>query len=120
MQFRLRTLFILVAVCAIPLVAWTLLPHPRSFWLGYSSDRQHAFEQIEIGKPKQHAIDLLGEPRSTTTYFSREIAYRESDFKPAEIANCHEFVVWNNGGNWFYCIGVGDDGMIVLKADGHS
>jgi len=113
-------LFILVAVCAIPLVALSLLPHPRSFWLGYDSGRQYAFNEIEIGQPKQHAIELLGEPRSTTTYFSREIAYRESEFQPADIAICHEFIVWNNGGNWFYCVGVDENGIIVLKAEGNS
>lgn len=120
MQFRLRTLFILVAVGAIPLVVFPLLPHPRSFWLGYEGKRQHAFNKIEIGQSRQHAVELLGDPRSTTGNFPREIAYRESEFKPAEVARCREFIVWNNGGNWFYCIGVDEDGIVVLKAEGHS
>ena len=120
MQFKLRTFFILVAVCTIPLVALSLLPHPRSFWLGYDGKRQQAFSRIEIGEPKQHAFELLGEPRGASTYFSREISYRESEFKPSVIAKCRKFYVWNNGWNWFYCVGVDEDGIIVLKADGNS
>jgi hypothetical protein len=94
MQFKLRTLFILITACAMLIAASSLLPHPRSFWMGYDSKSQQAFDQIEAGQPKERALKLLGEPRATSPSFSREIAYCESDFKPAEIAQCCEFVVW--------------------------
>jgi outer membrane protein assembly factor BamE (lipoprotein component of BamABCDE complex) len=120
MQFKLRTLFILITACAMLIAASSLLPHPRSFWMGYDSKSQQAFDQIEAGQPKERALKLLGEPRATSPSFSREIAYCESDFKPAEIAQCCEFVVWSNGSNWFYCIGIDKNGIIVLKAQGNS
>ena len=120
MQFRLRTLFILVSLATIPLVALALLPHPRSFWLVYEGRRQFAYEQISVGATRQEAIELLGQPRSTESYFSREIAYRKSEFKSDELEACVEFSVWNNGGNWFYCLGFDDNGKVVLKAEGNS
>lgn len=120
MQIRLRTLFILIALATIPLVFIALLPHPRSVWLGYEHQRQRAYEKIIIGEHKTLALELLGEPLSTETFFSREISYRESEFPAEDIAKCVEFIVWRNGGNWFYCVGIDDNGRIVLKSDGHS
>ena len=121
MQFRLSTLFAIVAVSAFAIAVVALvLPGPRSVLMGYELSRQRAYEQIETGNPIEYAIKLLGEPRSRESYFSRELTGYENEIPIADLEKCVEFLTWNNGGNWFYCVGVDKNGIIVLKADGHS
>ena len=121
MQFRLRTLFFIVAATAI-LTALVMLiaPGPRSPLMGFKRSMQRTYDEIEAGEPKTKLVDLFGEPWSTESDFSRAIDYRQSDFSTEELSRCVEFVTWMNGGNWFYCFGIDENDKIVLKADGHS
>ena len=104
----------------MPIAILQLLPHPRSFWLGYEHKRQQKFEEIQVGDGKEEVIELLGPPYGMGPLFSREIAHRETEFSLAELNHCVEFIFWNNGSNWFYCIGFDENGIVVLKADGNS
>lgn len=88
--------------------------------MGFKKQRQAEYNQIKVGDTKQSAFDRLGEPRTVEPYFSRPISYCEHDFPPADVAKCVEFITWANGGNWFYCIGVDEEGTVILKAQGHS
>ena len=121
MQFRLRTLFVILTLAAVTIsLLAIILPGPRSLLMGYERVRQRQFDDIEIGEPIATAIKILGEPIRKEKDFSREIAYRENDFDQKTLSKCVVFLVWRNGGNWFYCIGVDDAGKIVVKADGNS
>jgi hypothetical protein len=93
---------------------------PCSVLMGFDYSMQRAFNEIEMGEPKKRLYELFGDPWSTEPDFSPAIAYRESDFTPEKLSQCIEFVTWVNGGNWFYCFGIDENGKIVLKADGHS
>lgn len=121
MQFRLSTLLLTVAISAV-LVAGVaiVLPGPRSIWMGYKPQRHRQYQKIQIGQNIQSAIDLLGEPISRETYFSRQLSAFKEDVPTVELAKCVEFLTWNNGGNWFYCVGIDQDDKITIKIDGHS
>ena len=110
------TAFVVVGYLAYVYV----LPGAKSPLMGYDHSRQRTFDEFEIGEPKSRLLELFGEPRSIETYFSREIAYRESDFAAEDLTKCVEYVTFDNGGNWFYCFGIDENGKTVLKADGHS
>ena len=107
-----------VAILIVPLEF--VVRGPRSVLLGYDYSRQQTFDEMEIGESKKVLLEHFGEPWSTESYFSRAIGYRESDFSAADLGKCVEFVTWINGGNWFYCFGIDENGKIVVKADGHS
>ena len=97
-----------------------VLPGAKSPLMGYDKSLQRAFDEFVVGEHKTRLLELFGEPRSVESYFSREIAYRESDFSAEDLSKCVEYVTFNNGGNWFYCFGIDENGKTVLKADGHS
>jgi hypothetical protein len=121
MQFRLRTLLLIVATIAVLIVPLEIvLRGPRSVLMGFDRSMQRTYDQIEIGESYTQLHEFFGEPRSTESYFSPAIAYRESEFSPTDLSKCVKFVTWNNGGNWFYCFGIDENGKIVLKADGNS
>ena len=121
MQFRLRTLFIAVALGAVFLFPLEfVLRGPRSVLMGYDYSMQQAFDQIKIGESKQQLYERFGDPWASESNFPRAIGDRESDFTTTELGKCVEYVTWINGGNWFYCFGIDENGKIVLKADGHS
>ena len=121
MKFRLSTLLIVVAIAAIMIVPVEfVLRGPRSVLMGFDRSMQRAFDAIKLGTDESELHKRFGEPWSSETYFSRAISYRESEFSANEIDGCKAFVTWINGGNWFYCFGIDENGKIVLKADGHS
>jgi hypothetical protein len=121
MKFRLSTLLIVVAISAIIIVPVEfVLRGPRSVLMGFDRSMQRTFDEIELGTHEFELREQFGEPLSTENYFSRAISYRESDFSANELSGCKTFVTWINGGNWFYCFGIDENGKIVLKADGHS
>lgn len=121
MKFRLRTLLFAVAIAGIMIVPIEfLLRGPRSVLLGFDRSMQSAFEKIEIGTHESNLRETFGEPQSSEPFFSRAINYRESEFSADELKKCTKFLTWLNGGNWFYCFGIDENGNIVLKADGHS
>ena len=97
-----------------------VLPGPKSPLMGYDKSLQKTFDEFVVGDPKSRLLELFGEPISVESYFSRAIAYRESDFAAKDRARCVEYLTFNNGGNWFYCFGIDKNGKTVLKADGHS
>ena len=121
MRVRIRTLLMTVAAIAFLIVPLEfVLRGPRSVLLGYDYSKQQIFEQIEIGESKQKLHEYFGEPWTTESSFSRAIGYRKSEFSSTDFEKCVEYVTWKNGGNWFYCFGIDENGNIVLKADGHS
>ena len=97
-----------------------VLPGPKSPLMGYDHALQRTFDEFVIGQSRTRLLELFGEPHSIESYFSREIAYRESDFAAQDLAKCVEYVIFKNGGNWFYCFGIDENCRTVLKADGHS
>jgi len=97
-----------------------VVPGPKSPLMGYDPSMQKTFDELVLGEPKTQLLELFGEPCSVASYFSREVAYRESNFAAADLAKCVEYVTFNNGFNWFYCFGIDENGKTVLKADGHS
>ena len=88
--------------------------------MGYDHSRQKIFDEVEIGESRNRLLELFGEPRSIEANYADEIGYRQSDFSPAELAKCVEYVTFINGSNWYYCFGIDEKGKTVLKADGHS
>lgn len=121
MKFRLSTLFIVVAFAVVVIVPAEFLSRgPRSVLMGFDRSLQNAFDNVEIGTHESKLHEQFGEPWSTKTHFSRAISFRESDFTVDDLDTCAKFVTWINGGNWFYCFGVDENGKVVLKAEGHS
>lgn len=121
---KLNMKMLLVFVVLIGLLTFPaefLLRGPKSiFWMGFQSRHHANFEKLRSGDSIKQAIRLLGKPIAEYKYFPREIDYRENDFSADELKKCSYFLVWINGGNWFYCVGIDQNGRIVLKAGGHS
>ena len=122
MQFSKSCLLVLAAALLIMsyLAYVYVLPGPKSPLMGFDRSMQTTFDEFPVGESKTRLLEVFGEPRSAESYFSREIGYRESDFITEDLTKCVEFVTFDNGGNWFYCFGIDENGRIVLKADGHS
>ena len=97
-----------------------ILPGPKSPLMGYQYSQQQTFSAIEIGASKTQLLKLLGEPLHIQKNFSREIMHQKSNFTSEHLAQCIEYITFNNGGNWFYCFGIDKNGIVILKADGHS
>ena len=120
MRFRLRTLMMTVAAIAILIVFVPVgLRQARSVLLGYDYSMQRNFDELEVGDSLQTAHKHFGEPWAIETAFPRIIGYRESDFPAADLGHCIEFVTWNNGINCYYCLGIDENGKIVLKVRGN-
>ena len=117
MRFKLRTLLIVIAILPLPFLIW---PAFVNWAFSFDTAMDRHYHQIECGQSCESAIALLGEPYETTDYFSRALATYESDFSTADVAKCNQFMAWRNGANWFYSIGIDKDGVIVIKAQGHS
>ena len=121
MKFRLSTLLIVVAIAPVMIVPVEfVLRGPRSVLIGFDYSMQNTFDSTKVGTHESKLHEQFGEPWSSEPYFSRAISYRESDFAADDLDACAKFVTWMNGGNWFYCFGIDENGKIVLKADGHS
>lgn len=97
-----------------------VLPGPQSPLMGFDRSTQAAFDEFAVGESKMRLLKVFGEPCSVESCFFREIGYRKSEFTAEDLAKCVEYVTFNNGGNWFYCFGIDENGRVVLKADGHS
>ena len=117
MQSRLRTLFAMMAFVAAALILPRML---GNYLMGFDSSMQDSYNQIQVGDQASVAIQLLGLPVSTDPHFPRALSSYESDFPLTERSKCVKFMFWQNGGNWFYGVGVDSNGVIILKADGHS
>ena len=95
------------------------LRHARSVLLGYEYSMQQNFDELEVGDALQTARKHFGEPWAIEPAFPRVIGYRESEFSPADLGNCIEFFTWDNGINCYYCLGIDENGKIVLKVRGN-
>lgn len=121
MQLPKSTILVAVAFLVVGCIAYVyVFPGPKSPLLGYDQSLQRTFDELSVGDPKTRLLELLGEPVSVESFFARGIAYRESEFAAQDLAKCVEFVTFCNGGNWFYCFGIDENGKTVLKAEGHS
>ena len=117
MRYRIRTLLILVSIIPLPFVFGPAL---INWATGFDTEAHSSFKAIEYGQPFETAIELLGEPYEKTDFFPRSLATYQSNYTAEEVGRCDLFMTWRNGINWFYSIGIDDDGKIVLKVDGHS
>lgn len=121
MQIRLRTLLIVMTAIAVLVVLTVeILRGPRSVLLGFDRAMQSRFESIKTGDSKEKAIEQLGVPMSVATHFPLEIGYQKNQIPSSQLNQCVEFMTWRNGVNWYYCVGIGPLGTIIVKAEGHS
>ncbi len=116
-RFKLRTLLFVVFLLRLPFVLWPLF---INWMLSFDTGMQRNYEKVAVGAQAGSAFELLGEPFESTDQFSRALNSYRSNFPAAELQKCTEFHCWQNGANWFYCIGIDCRGNIVLKAEGHS
>lgn len=116
-RFKLSTLLIAVAAVAACLV---LIPIGFSRLTGFDTAMQAEFRQIAIGDSRVDLLADMGMPKSSGAEFSRELATYRTDVAESDISRTREFLVWRNGMNWYYCIGLDADDKIVFKIEGHS
>ena len=82
---------------------------------------QRDYEEISIGSSKEAAIRALGRPYAESEAFNLpQKKGFERYFEAAERSSAVDYLLWINGGNWYYCIGFDDTGKVVVKGEGHS
>ena len=121
MQFKLSTILIVFVGLSIVLAFFVLVaPGPRSILLGYDHSRHRLYREIQINSKAITAVQLLGQPVEKAEYFPRQLSAFELDVPAEKREAASQFWTWRNGGNWFYCIGIDDNNLIVFKIEGHS
>lgn len=94
---------------------------PKGFLMGYDRAVQEDFDSIAVGMEKSEVVDLLGKPRDTLSEFPFSwLSGPDSHLSEKKRELCVEYLLWGNGGNWFYCIGFDTKGRVIEKAEGHS
>ena len=113
--------FLVTAIAVVAFLLWQVARGPRSLLLGFSWAKQHRFETMQIGASKATVLGELGSPRhaSHTCNLPQRQGFEEA-FRRAEQSGAVEFLLWNNGGNWFYCVGFDTHGQLVFAGEGHS
>ncbi|MBK8475688.1 MAG: hypothetical protein IPL39_05095 [Opitutaceae bacterium] len=117
-----RTQVVLVAVLAAAVfTSWQVALGPRSLLLGFSWTQAHHFESLRIGASKSSVIDKLGLPlrTSSTCNLPQRQGFEEA-FGRAKTSGAARFLLWYNGGNWYYCGGFDVHDRLVFVGEGHS
>lgn len=118
---RGRIITAAVVVLASALAVAEFLRGPRSMFFGFDRGMQGRYEDFSIGSSRDAAIESLGAPLSKSATF--RLPQRkgfERYFDEAERSNAVDYLLWINGGNWYYCIGFDAAGKAVVKGEGHS
>jgi len=117
----LTNTILLTAALVVSLVVYEVLRGPRSMFFGFDRCMQRHYEDIAIGSAKKTSIEILGSSWSKSDTFNLPQRHGfEQYFEAAERSTAVEYLLWVNGGNWYYCIGFDASGTAVVKGEGNS
>ena len=110
-----------VALATAALLIWQVALGPRSALMGFSWRKQQRFESLQLGTPKTTVVGIFGAPRnvSPTCNLPQRKSF-EAAFLRADASGATEFLLWANGGNWYYSVGFDAKGQVVFVGEGCS
>ena len=78
-----------------------------------------ACQRLKIGMPRAEAIGRMGQPARESPQFELgQYKGNEEAYARAARSGAETYLVWFNGGDYTYCIGIGEDGTVVAKEEG--
>ena len=116
-RFSLLTLFVVVTIIAVTI---GLIPHAWNALVGFDRGLHANFNHIKIGDTRSEVIALLEVPLSAGPEFPRQLENYDDKRDESVKSGTVEYLVWANGVNWYYCVGIDANAKVVFKCDGHS
>ena len=94
---------------------------PKSKALGFDEQVHEKFTELKIGESLDLVKQKLGEPiRKAKELNLPQKKGFENFFKDSRESNSKIYLLWMNGGNWYYSIGFDEKNKVAFKAEGHS
>ncbi len=116
-RFKLSTLLIAVALVAALLA---LIPLGWNTLTGFDRGMQIKFNRLVIGDSRQDSITDLGTPMSSQRVLSHQLRSHTEQLAKSKKSGSVEYLLWRNGIDWYYCIGLDADGTITFIFEGRS
>ena len=97
-------------------------PHARDALMQFDRAAQRAFDSLPMGITLDDAAARLGSDsiRDAPECCLPQRHAFESEFERAEASTAVHFYLYQNGVNWYYCLGFDADGLLVVTGQGSS
>jgi len=117
MKNRFLIMFAIVAGFGVAVV-----PYARDVMMRFDRSAQRAFESLPMGITIDEASEHLGAKpiRDASQCCLPQRRAFEGEFERAEKSDAVHFYLFQNGVNWYYCLGFDADGRLVVTGQGAS